>query len=52
MESYGYSYSYEASFGFASILVLIVGYLILMVVAAAIQSAFLAAHWTSRTVSR
>ena len=41
MESYGSSYSYEASFGFASILVLIVGYLILMVVAAAIQSAFL-----------
>jgi len=41
VESYGYSYSYEASFGFASILVLIVGYLILIVVAAAIQSAFL-----------
>ena len=41
MESYGSSYSYEASFGIASILVLIVGYLILMVVAAAIQSAFL-----------
>ena len=41
VESYGSSYSYEASFGFASILVLIVGYLILMVVAAAIQSAFL-----------
>ena len=40
-ESYGYNYSYEASFGFASILVLIVGYLILMVVAAAIQSAYL-----------
>jgi uncharacterized membrane protein len=40
-ESYGTSYSYEASFGFASILVLIVGYIILMVVAAAIQSAFL-----------
>ena len=37
----GYSYSYEASFGFASILVLIVGYLILLVVGAAIQSAFL-----------
>jgi uncharacterized membrane protein len=41
VESYGYNYSYEASFGFASILVLIVGYLILLVVAAAIQSAFL-----------
>ncbi|MGZ8746243.1 MAG: hypothetical protein ACXWZ2_04220, partial [Mycobacterium sp.] len=40
-ESYGNSYSYEASFGLASILVLIVGYLILMVVAAAIQSAYL-----------
>jgi len=40
-ESYGSSYSYEASFGFASILVLIVGYIILMVVAAAIQSAYL-----------
>uniref|UniRef100_UPI000BFF08D3 hypothetical protein n=1 Tax=Mycobacterium neglectum TaxID=242737 RepID=UPI000BFF08D3 len=40
-ESYGNSYSYEASFGFASILVLIVGYIILMVVAAAIQSAYL-----------
>jgi uncharacterized membrane protein len=41
VDSYGYSYSYQASFGFASILVLIVGYLILMVVAAAIQSAYL-----------
>ncbi|MGZ5377109.1 MAG: hypothetical protein ACXWD8_03555 [Mycobacterium sp.] len=40
-ESYGNSYSYEASFGLANILVLIVGYLILMVVAAAIQSAYL-----------
>ena len=40
-ESYGSSYSYEASFGFASILVLIVGYIILMVVAAAMQSAYL-----------
>ncbi len=42
VESYGYSYSYEASFGFLSILVLIVGYIILMVVAAAMQSAYLA----------
>jgi uncharacterized membrane protein len=41
VESYGYSYSYEASFGFASILVFIVGYIILMVVAAAMQSAYL-----------
>ena len=40
-ESYGTSYSYEASFGFLSFLVLIVGYLILMVVAAAMQSAYL-----------
>ena len=40
-ESYGASYSYEASFGFASFLALIVGYIILMVVAAAIQSAYL-----------
>lgn len=40
-ESYGTSYSYEASFGFASFLALIVGYLILMVVAAAMQSAYL-----------
>jgi uncharacterized membrane protein len=40
-ESYGNSYSYEASFGFASVLVLILGYIILMVVAAAIQSAYL-----------
>jgi uncharacterized membrane protein len=40
-ESYGTSYSYEASFGFASILTLIIGYLILMVVAAAMQSAYL-----------
>ncbi|MBY0288541.1 MAG: hypothetical protein K2X52_15540 [Mycobacteriaceae bacterium] len=40
-ESYGTSYSYEASFGFASVLALIVGYLILMVVAAAMQSAYL-----------
>ena len=40
-ESYGTSYSYEASFGFASFLALIVGYIILMVVAAAIQSAYL-----------
>jgi uncharacterized membrane protein len=40
-ESYGTNYSYEASFGFASFLVLIVGYIILMVVAAAMQSAYL-----------
>ena len=40
-ESYGYSYSYEASFGFLSFLVLIVGYIFLIVVAAAIQSAYL-----------
>jgi uncharacterized membrane protein len=41
VESYGYNYSYEASFGFMSFLVLFVGYIILIVVAAAIQSAYL-----------
>ncbi|MFI5510568.1 hypothetical protein ACIA48_24160 [Mycobacterium sp. NPDC051804] len=39
--SAGNSYSVEASFGFASVLVIIVGYIILMVVAAAMQSAYL-----------
>jgi uncharacterized membrane protein len=41
-ESYGdYSYSYEAGFGFMSFLALGIGYIILIVVAAAIQSAYL-----------
>ena len=39
---YGASYSTGFSFGFASIAVFVVGYLILIVVAAAIQSAYLA----------
>ena len=37
----GFSYSYSAGFGFASFLVLVVGGLVLLVVAAAIQSAYL-----------
>jgi uncharacterized membrane protein len=40
-ESYGYSVEYEASFGFMSFLAFGVGYIILIVVAAAIQSAYL-----------
>lgn len=40
-ESYGNNFSYEANFGFMSILVLIIGYLVLIVAAAAIQSAYL-----------
>jgi uncharacterized membrane protein len=38
---YDYSYSVEAGFGFMSILTFIIGYIILIVVAAAIQSAYL-----------
>ncbi len=42
VETTDYSYSYEAGFGFMSILVFIIGYILLIVAAGAIQSAYLA----------